>query len=96
MPRAGRRAAALGEEGFDDAVLERMEGNHDQASGGFEHPLGRGEAARQFAELIVDENPQRLEGARRRMNGAVARMHDTRDDLGQRSRRRRWRARRAL
>ena len=62
-----------------------MEGDNDQAARRLEHALGGGEAVGQFGKLVVDENAQRLKGARRRMDHAVTRVHDARDDLGQRA-----------
>ena len=64
-----------------------MEGDHDEPAGRLEDALGGGEAARQFGKLVVDENPQRLEGPRRRMDHALARAHHARDDVGERARR---------
>ena len=44
MARAGRCAAAgVGEEAFDDSVFERMEGDDDEATIGFETAFGGGE-----------------------------------------------------
>ena len=86
MARAGARIAALGEERFDDAVFQRMERHHHQPPAGLEHALGRRERGGQFAELVVHENAQRLERARRRMNIAGSRAHDRCDDIGKRTR----------
>ncbi len=41
-------------------------------------------ASRQFAEFVVDEQPQRLERARRRMNLAGLAAHHAPDQIGQR------------
>ena len=87
MPRGSRGAASLHQEVLDDAILERVKGDDDQPPGGLEYALGGGEAARQFGKLVVDENPQRLEGPRRRMDHAFARAHHACDDVGERARR---------
>ena len=73
VARAGRIAGAVGDEALDDAVLERMEGDHGQPAAGLQHALGRKQRPRQLAELVVDEDAQRLEDARRRMD-LVARL----------------------
>ena len=87
MARCGRRAAPFGEEGLDDAVLERMEGDGDETPRRLEHLFGGDEAVGQFAKLVIDENPQRLERAGGRMDRAVAHVHYPRDDVGERPRR---------
>ena len=77
--------------------------DHDQPAAGLEHALGRGKRRGEFAELVVDEDAQRLERARRRMDVAGPRAHDAGDDVGERARgarsarsprARRWRGRR--
>ena len=70
VARAAARRRALGEKSLDDAVLERMEGDRDQPPAGFQDALGTGKRRRQFAELVIDENAQRLERARGRMDVA--------------------------
>ncbi len=49
-----------------------------------EDALGGVQRGDQFAQLVIDENAQRLERARRRMNIARARAHHRGDDVGQR------------
>ena len=71
--RAGRIAGAVGDETLDDAVLERMERHHGKPAAGLQHALGGKQRLRQLAELVVDEDAQRLEDARRRMD-LVARL----------------------
>ena len=68
MARAAARFAARHEKRFDDAVLERMKRHDDKAAAGFENALAGGQRAGQFAEFVIDENAQRLKGARRRVN----------------------------
>ena len=66
MARAGRCAAAgVGEEAFDDSVFERMEGDDDEATIGFETAFGGGECVDELAELVVDVDAQRLKRPRR-------------------------------
>ena len=81
-----RCAAALDQEAFDNAILERMERHHGEPARRFQSALGGNKRARYLAELVIDENAQRLEGAGGRMDCAVAHVHDTADDLGQRAR----------
>ncbi len=81
-----RRPASLSEEGLDDTILERVESDQDEATGGFENAFGAGKPARQFQKLVVDENPKRLEGASSRMDRAFARMHHASDDIRERAR----------
>ena len=84
MARAARYARALLQEALDDAVLQRMEGDDDEPAALAQHRLGRGERLRQLLELAVDEDAERLEGARRRMDARRAgRAGGARDDLGE-------------
>ena len=73
MARDAAAAAALGEKRLDDAVLERMERHDHQPAAGLEHALGRGRAGGELAQLVVDEDAQRLERAGRRMDVAWSR-----------------------
>ena len=90
VARAARsRLRALGEEALDDAVLERMEGDHDQPAALGKHPLRRGERVGEFVELAIDEDAERLEGPRRRMDlvgGAMARRRAPRSRRARRCR----------
>ena len=63
QPARGRTPAprAAREELLDDAVLERVEGHDREPAAGLQHALGRGEAAQQLAELVVDGDAQGLE-----------------------------------
>ena len=54
-----------------------MERNHGETSAGREQALGGRKRARKAAELIVEENPQRLKGARCRVDVAGPRTNDT-------------------
>ncbi len=86
VTRAGARVAAPGEKGFNDAVFQRMERDRHQAAAGFEDCLGCGEAGDEFAQLVIDENAQRLERARRRMNIVRPHAHRGGNDVGERRR----------
>ena len=77
--------AARCQEGFDDAVFKRMEGDDDKAPAGLEDRFGRAESGREFAQLVVDEDAQRLKGAGGRMDAARARVHDPGDEVGERA-----------
>ena len=75
----------------------------DQPAARLQHALGGGERQMQFVEFVVDEDPQRLERPRRRMDLARLAAHHLGDDIGERpgggdrrllARARRWRARR--
>ena len=70
--RLGGRGAAAGKKPLGDAVLERMEGDDDEPASGLEQALGGGQASGELAKLIVEIEPERLEGARRRVLGLVA------------------------
>ena len=45
-----------------------------------------GKTRRQLGELVIDEDAQRLEGARRRMDGVSTRRHHARGDFGENAR----------
>ena len=63
MPRTGRLAAApLAQEPLHHAVLERVERDHCQPTSGLEHALGRSQPFREFIELAVEVNADRLKG----------------------------------
>src|SRR5581483_11808807 len=83
MTRAGAALAARRQERFDDAVLERMKRHRHQPAAGAQDALCGRQRARELAELVVDEDAQRLEGARRRMDVAGARTHRRGDDVGE-------------
>ena len=70
--RARRRAAARAQESLDPAVLERMEGDDGEPAARRQQPLGGGQAAVELAELVVDRDAQRLEGAGRGIDAAGA------------------------
>jgi hypothetical protein len=80
--RAALAAARL-EERFDAAVFERMKRHDGQAAAGGEQPLRCREAAIEFAKLVVDPDAQRLERARRRIDGLRRGVHDPPHDGGQ-------------
>src|SRR5262245_28289196 len=68
MARAVRlRFRALLEELLDQPVFERVEGYDHEAPARREHALGGGKRAGKLAQLVVDVDAQRLEGARRRV-----------------------------
>ncbi len=68
MARAAGLARTVGDEALDDAVLQRMEGDDGEPAARLQRALGRKQRAREFAEFVVDEDAQRLEDARRRMD----------------------------
>ena len=68
MPGAAANLTALRHEGFDDAILERMERDHNKPAARFENPFGGDQSLLQFIQFLVDENSQRLKGPGRRMN----------------------------
>ena len=81
---AALAARALGEEILDDAVFERMEGHRDQPPAGAQDGFGRRQPGDQLAQLVIDEQPQRLKAARRRMLGVVvAAAEHARDEVGE-------------
>ena len=84
MPRHADGAASLGQEGLDDAVLERMEGHDDEPAAGLQDSFGGGERRHQLGQLLVDENPQRLERPRRRMDLVRLGTDHAADDIRQR------------
>jgi hypothetical protein len=60
-----------------------MEGDDGQPPAGLQQRLGAGEAAVELAELVVHGDAQRLEAARRRIDGvALLRAEDAADDSG--------------
>lgn len=68
MAGAARLAGAILEERLYDSIFERMEGNDDKPAAGFQSPLGRKQGMGEFAQLVVDEDAQRLEDARCRVD----------------------------
>src|SRR5262249_61975776 len=92
MARGSARPTALDQEGFCEAILERMERHDHQSTAGLERPLGGGQAGGELGQFLIDEDAQRLERPSRRMDRARTRMHDPGDDVGERARRvdRRW------
>jgi hypothetical protein len=85
VARPARRAArALGQEILDDAVFQRMEGHHRQATARLQHPLGGHETGLQLIQLGVDRDAQSLERAGGRMDlGALAAAQGALDHMGQ-------------
>ena len=68
MARAARLGhRPLAQEVLEQAVLQRMEGDDHQTAARRQHALGGGQPAGQLAQLVVDVDAQRLEGARCRM-----------------------------
>jgi hypothetical protein len=80
---AGPRTAALLEEGLDLPVFERVKGNHGERAARREQAFGGAEAAAQFADLVVDVDPDRLKGAGRRVAARLATADHAADDLGE-------------
>ena len=60
-----------------------MEGDDGQPPAGPEHPLGGVQRPRQFAELVVDGDAERLEDAGRRMQAARLGADQPGDEIGQ-------------
>ncbi len=84
MARAARLAAPLLQEAFHDAVLQRMEGDDDEPAALAQHRLRGCKRLGELVQLAVDEDAERLKGARRRMDARCAdRPGRRRDDLGQ-------------
>jgi hypothetical protein len=75
-------AAAVLEAALDDAVLERVEGDHAEAGAAGEAAADRVEAALERAELVVHRDAERLEDAGRRVAATGAR-DDVRDGVGE-------------
>ena len=61
--RADAAAGALGEEALDAPVLERVEGDAGEHAALAQQPPGERQRAVELSELVVDGDPQRLEGA---------------------------------
>src|SRR6476646_5973097 len=64
------RLRAVLEELLDQPILQRVEGDDEEAPAGREHALGGGEGLGQLTQLVVDVDAQRLERARRRVPAA--------------------------
>ena len=96
LPRRGQvarsaclAAAAGGEKLLHDAVFEGVERDHDEASAGLQDALGCGKAQGEFAQLVVDVDPQRLERAGRGVSAVLApATHDAGNEAGELERRR--------
>jgi hypothetical protein len=68
MARGARgRSAAAAQELLDPPILERMERNYREPPAWGEQPLSRSETAIEFAELVIDSDPQRLKRPRCRV-----------------------------
>ena len=68
VARAGRRSSAtFAEEALHDPVLETVEGDDGEPAAGLQRALGRFEALLELVELGVEMDPDRLEGAGRRI-----------------------------
>src|SRR6185437_6787547 len=85
MPRAGASFAAASEERLGDAVLERMERDHNQAAFGLKNTFSSLQPRNEFTQLVIDEDAQRLECARRGVDIARPRTHYRGDDVSERS-----------
>src|SRR5262249_50088486 len=77
--------ATIDEECFDDAVFERMKRNDHQSPVRFDDAFGRAQCRRQFGELVVDEDAQRLKRARGRMNVVRTRANNRRNGVRERA-----------
>ena len=88
---AGWRSSSpgtLGHEILDDPVFKRMEGHNSQATTRREHRLRCLKPALQLAQFVIHRNPQRLKGARRRIDRIPRNPDDRRDQFRERTRRR--------
>ncbi len=85
MARSARQApGALSEEGLDDAVFQRMEGDHHQPAALAQHLLGGLQTGLQFVQLGVDGDAQGLKGAGGRMHlGPAPAAQGALDGVGQ-------------
>ncbi len=73
----------FGEERLDDAIFQRVKRNNDQPSAGLQDPFRRRQGSGEFGQFLIDEDSQRLERARRRMNRARLGAHHTLDNRHQ-------------
>ncbi len=83
MGRTNAVARFPDEELLRDPVLERMEGNHREATAGTQRAHSGLEALLKILELMVDGDPQRLEDARRRIDATPTLRLHTRDEAAQ-------------
>src|SRR6476659_2339108 len=67
-----------------------MKRNDHQSPAWFDDAFGRMKCRRQFAKLVVDEDAQRLERARRRMDVVRTRASDRRNGVRERARGFKW------
>ena len=65
------------------AGLQGMKGDHGQPAAGTEQGLRGEKTARQFAELVVDVDAQRLEGAGRGIDPVLGPGDDPANQVGQ-------------
>ncbi len=75
----GGRGRAGGERALDDAVLERLVGQHDHPAADGKGTDGRRDGSCENAEFVVHLDAKRLEDALRRMAGALDRGGGGRD-----------------
>src|SRR5262245_20394883 len=73
MARAARRRhASAGEEPLCDPVLERVRGYDGEPPLVLQETLRGGKAVGELGQLLVEKEPERLEGSCRRVLGLVA------------------------
>ena len=80
--RSNSVSALARDEGLDDAVFERVEADHDQASAGAQQLERRAQALFELLKLGVDENPKSLKCARCRVLARLAGLDRTSHDFG--------------
>lgn len=76
-------ARFLFKEVFDDAVFQRMEGNHGQTAARFQNGKSARQSAFQFAQFVVDGDSQGLKSAGCRIRLSRFFENNLIDDLGQ-------------
>src|SRR6185503_12325267 len=81
-PRQAIGDRLLAHEGLDDPVLERMEAHDREPAFGLEQLHRLWQRHLQLFKLLIDVNPNSLEGAGRRMLPRLARANRTTHDLG--------------
>ena len=83
FPRQDGEPRVVAERMLDPAVFQRMEADDGGSAAGFE-PVGEtGEGVVEVAELVVDRDPEGLEGPGRRVDRAPLAGHALADDLGE-------------
>src|SRR4051812_38080850 len=86
MARDRRTSAAACKETLDDAVLERVERDDDDAAAWLEDAFRRRKTLGQLLQFLIDENAQRLKRSCGRMDLPRLRPHHAADDIGKHAR----------